>query len=143
MTTQTDCVFCGKPHFNFGDYDEGVEMRIGKMDTGEHIIVVDPPYAWSIPINFCPFCGQPIDKKPYTRPDVGSRIRQGVIVCDCGVEMRIHVISEQTINRWRVGGYKPINVYSVYKCDVNDTDAVIQFTKDEIVKQWNSRSDNA
>lgn len=24
----------------------------------------------------CPFCGQPITKKPYTRPDVGSRIRQ-------------------------------------------------------------------
>lgn len=91
----------------------------------------------------CPFCGQPITKKPYTRPDVGSRIRQGVIVCNCGVEMRIHVISEQTINRWRVGGYKPINVYSVYKGDVNDTDAVIQFTKDEIVKRWNSRSDNA
>lgn len=34
----------------------------------------------------CPFCGQPITKKPYTRPDVGSRIRQGVIVCNCGVE---------------------------------------------------------
>lgn len=143
MTTQTDCVFCGKPHFNFGDYDDGVEMRIGKMDTGEHIIVVDPPYAWSIPINFYPFCGQPITKKPYTRPDVGSRIRQGVIVCDCGVEMRIHVISEQTINRWRVGGYKPINDYSVYKGDVNDTDAVIQFTKDALIKKWNSRSDNA
>lgn len=91
----------------------------------------------------CPFCGQPIDKKPYTRPDVGSRIRQGVIRCNCGVEMRIHFISEQTINRWRVGGYKPINVYSVYKGDVNDTDAVIQFTKDALIKQWNSRSDNA
>lgn len=63
MTTQTDCVFCGKPHFNFGDYDEGVEMRIGKMDTGEHIIVVDPPYAWSIPINFCPFCGRDFNKE--------------------------------------------------------------------------------
>lgn len=46
-----DCPYCGKPHFNFGDYDEGVEMRIDEMDTGEHIIVVDPPYAWSIPIN--------------------------------------------------------------------------------------------
>lgn len=91
----------------------------------------------------CPFCGQPIAKKPYTRPDVGSRIRQGVIVCNCGVEMRIHVISEQTINRWRVGGYKPVNVYSVYKGDVNDTDAVIQFTKDALIKRWNSRSDNA
>lgn len=35
----------------------------------------------------CPFCGQPIAKKPYTRPDVGTQIRQGVIVCNCGVEM--------------------------------------------------------
>lgn len=91
----------------------------------------------------CPFCGQQITKKPYTRPDVGSRIRQGVIVCNCGVEMRIHVFSEQTINRWRVGGYKPKDVYAVYKGDVNDTEAVIQFTKDELVKRWNSRSDNA
>lgn len=57
------CVMCGKPHFNFGDYDEGAEMRIGKMDTGEHIIVVDPPYAWSIPINFCPFCGRDFNKE--------------------------------------------------------------------------------
>lgn len=38
-------------------------MRIGKMDTGEHIIVVDPPYAWSIPINFCPFCGRDFNKE--------------------------------------------------------------------------------
>ena len=91
----------------------------------------------------CPFCGQPIAKKPYTRLDVGTRIRQGVIVCSCGVEMRIHVFSEQTINRWRVGGYQPKDVYAVYKGDVNDTDAVIRFTKDEIVKRWNSRSDNA
>lgn len=62
MTTQASCVFCGNPHFNFGDYDDGVEMRIGEMDTGEHIIVVDPPYAWSIPINFCPFCGRKLEK---------------------------------------------------------------------------------
>ncbi|VWM02393.1 anti_R_Lar: restriction alleviation protein, Lar family [Collinsella aerofaciens] len=91
----------------------------------------------------CPFCGQPIDKKPYTRPVAGQWIRQGVIKCDCGVEMRIHVISEQTINRWRVGGYKPKDVYAVYKGDVNDTDAVIKFTKDALIKAWNSRSDNA
>lgn len=44
-----DCVMCGKTRFNFGDYDEGV---------GDHVIVVDPPYAWSIPINYCPFCGR-------------------------------------------------------------------------------------
>lgn len=57
------CVMCGKTRFNFGDYDDGVEMRIDEMDTGEHIIVVDPPYAWSIPINYCPFCGRNLMKK--------------------------------------------------------------------------------
>lgn len=90
----------------------------------------------------CPFRGQPITKKPYTRAESGSSIRQGVIKCNCGVEMRIHAISEQTINRWRVGGYRPKDGYAVYKGDVNDTDAVIQFTKDELVKRWNFRSDN-
>lgn len=50
------CVMCGKTRFNFGDYDEGVEMRIDELDTGEHIIVVDPPYAWSIP---CPIFACP------------------------------------------------------------------------------------
>lgn len=88
----------------------------------------------------CPFCGQPITRKPYTRAESGALIRQGVIKCSCGVEMRTHVISEQTINRWRVGGYQPQDVYAVYKGDKNDTDAVIQFTKDELVKQWNSRN---
>lgn len=28
------CVMCGKTRFNFGDYDEGVEMRIDEMDCG-------------------------------------------------------------------------------------------------------------
>lgn len=89
----------------------------------------------------CPFCGQPVTRKPYTRAESGSRIRQGVIKCSCGVEMRIHVISEQTINRWLTGGgYQPKYAYTVYKGDVNDTDAIIQFTKYELVKQWNSRS---
>lgn len=88
----------------------------------------------------CPFCGQPITKKPYTRAESGSRKRQGVIKCSCGVEMRIHVISEQTFNCWRCGGYKPKDVYFVFKGDVNDVDAVIQFTKDELIKKWNSRS---
>lgn len=92
----------------------------------------------------CPFCGQPISKKPYTRAESGSRIRQGVIKCSCGVEMRIHVISEQTINRWLTGGfYRPKDVDAVYKGDVSDVYAVIKFTKDELVKRWNSRSDNA
>lgn len=92
----------------------------------------------------CPFCGFPVDKKPYTRQSHGSWIRQGVIKCRCGVEMRIHVISEQTINRWLKGGfYQPKGVYAVYKGDMNDTDAVIQFTKDELVRRWNSRSYDA
>lgn len=41
-----------------------------------------------------------------------------------------------------VGGYKPVNGYSVYKGDVNDTDAVIQFTKDALIKRWNTRGEN-
>jgi hypothetical protein len=49
---------CGKTRFNFGDYDEGVEMWINEKNDGDHVIVVDPPYAWSIPINFFPFCGR-------------------------------------------------------------------------------------
>lgn len=62
MTTQTDCPYCNGPRSNFGDDDEGVEMWIDEMETGEHIIVVDPPYAWSIPINYCPFCGRKLSK---------------------------------------------------------------------------------
>lgn len=30
----------------------------------------------------------------------------------------------------------------LYSDDENDTDSVIQFTKDELVKRWNFRSDN-
>lgn len=88
----------------------------------------------------CPFCGQPITRNPYTRPDVGSRIRQGVIRCDCGVEMRIHVVSRDAAERRKRLGYHfhPDDV--AYGGDDNDVDAVIQFTKDELVKQWNSRS---
>lgn len=56
------CVMCGGPRLNFGDYDDGVEMWINKTSTGEHVIVADPPYAWSIPINFCPFCGRKLEK---------------------------------------------------------------------------------
>lgn len=52
------CVFCGRAHFNFGDADEGVKMWINEPDDGEYVIVADPPYALSIPINYCPFCGR-------------------------------------------------------------------------------------
>lgn len=91
----------------------------------------------------CPFCGRPVYKKPYTRQGRGSWIRQGVICCSCGTEMRIRTISKHTAelyerNFWRIDQDK-----AVYSGDVNDVDAVIQFTKDEIVKRWNTRSDNA
>lgn len=45
----SDCPYCGKPHFNFGDDEEGVEMWINEPNDGEYVIVADPPYAWSIP----------------------------------------------------------------------------------------------
>lgn len=57
------CVFCGNPHFNFGDDEEGVEMWINEPNDGEYVIVADPPFAWSTPINFCPFCGRDLTKK--------------------------------------------------------------------------------
>jgi hypothetical protein len=34
-----DCPYCGKPHFNFGDDEEGVEMWINEPNDGEHVIV--------------------------------------------------------------------------------------------------------
>ena len=74
------CVMCGKTRFNFGDYDEGVEMRIDEMDTGEHIIVVDPPYAWSTPINYCPFCGS-TNPIRFTCSTVGSNEKRYGFYC--------------------------------------------------------------
>ena len=38
-----DCPYFGKPHFNFGDDEEEVEMKINKTNDDENIIVVDPP----------------------------------------------------------------------------------------------------
>lgn len=63
MATKTGCVFCGNPHFNFGDDEEGVEMWIDETLDGERVIAIDPQYAWSIPINYCPFCGRNLMKK--------------------------------------------------------------------------------
>lgn len=45
----SDCPYCGKPHFNFGDDEEGVEMWINEPNDGEYVIVADPPFAWSTP----------------------------------------------------------------------------------------------
>lgn len=91
----------------------------------------------------CPFCGQPIDKKPYTRQGRGTWIRQGVIRCSCGTEMRIRTISKNTAELYERSFWRIDQDKVVYSGDVNDVDAVIQFTKDELVKRWNSRSDNA
>ena len=91
-----DCPYCGKPHFNFGDDEEGVEMWINEPNDGEHVIVVDPPYAWSIPINYCPFCGRKLEKvRPDCRPNrppdhyapwqVQDQVRQETPCCEvCG-----------------------------------------------------------
>lgn len=53
-----DCPYCGEPYINFGDDEEGVEMWINETNDGDHVIVVDPPGAWSAPISYCPFCGR-------------------------------------------------------------------------------------
>lgn len=53
-----DCPYCNKPYFNFGDDQDEVELWIDETFDGERVIAIDPPYAWSIPINFCPFCGR-------------------------------------------------------------------------------------
>lgn len=53
-----DCPYCEEPRLNFVDEDGGAEMWIEKTFDGEHVISVDSPYVWSIPINYCPFCGR-------------------------------------------------------------------------------------
>lgn len=64
----SDCPYCGKPHFNFSDNEDGVEMWIEKTLDGKLVIASDCSdesgmYAWSIPINYCPFCGRDLMKK--------------------------------------------------------------------------------
>ena len=58
-----DCPYCGKRRLNFGDDEEGVEMWIQNTRDGKHVIASDcsdasSMYAWSAPINYCPFCGR-------------------------------------------------------------------------------------
>lgn len=54
----SDCPYCGEPQLNLVDEDGGIEMWIEKTYDGKHVISVDSPYVWSIPINYCPFCGR-------------------------------------------------------------------------------------
>lgn len=63
MATKTDCHYCHKPCFNFGDDEDEVELWIDETLDGERVIAIDPPYAWSIPINYCPFCGRDFNKE--------------------------------------------------------------------------------
>lgn len=57
------CQYCEEPYLNFSDDDEEVEMWIEKTRDGGRVIATDTPceppssYAWSTPINYCPFCG--------------------------------------------------------------------------------------
>lgn len=58
-----DCPYCEKQHLNFGDAEEEVDMWIEKTRDGKHVIAVNysvasSTYAWSAPINYCPFCGR-------------------------------------------------------------------------------------
>lgn len=65
----SDCPYCEEPYLNFSGDDEEVEMWIEKTRDGERVIATDSPceppssYAWSIPINYCPFCGRDLMKK--------------------------------------------------------------------------------
>lgn len=38
-------------------------MWLDETEDGEHVISVEAPYAMSIPINYCPFCGRNLMKK--------------------------------------------------------------------------------
>ena len=63
------CPYCEEPYLNFSGDDEEVEMWIEKTRDGERVIATDSPckppssYAWSIQINFCPFCGRKLEKE--------------------------------------------------------------------------------
>ncbi len=63
MAMSSYCPYCEQWHLNFGDDEEGVEMWIQKTRDGKHVIASDcsdasSMYAWSAPINYCPFCGR-------------------------------------------------------------------------------------
>lgn len=58
-----DCPYCGKRYTDFSEHDGGIEMWLDETEDGEPVIAVEAPYAMSIPINFCPFCGRNLMKK--------------------------------------------------------------------------------
>ena len=53
-----DCTYCGKRYTDFSEHDGWIEMWLDETEDGEPVIAVEAPYATSIPINFCPFCGR-------------------------------------------------------------------------------------
>lgn len=55
------CNYC-ENQANFCDFGN-VNMCIDRIEDGEPVIEVEPPYVWSIPINYCPFCGRDLTKK--------------------------------------------------------------------------------
>ena len=53
-----DCPYCGEQFTDFSEHDGGIEMWLDETEDGEPVIAVESPYAMSIPINYCPFCGR-------------------------------------------------------------------------------------
>ena len=58
-----DCQYCGDRYTDFSEPDGGIEMWLDETEDGEPVIAVEFPYAMSIPINYCPFCGRDLTKK--------------------------------------------------------------------------------
>ena len=85
----------------------------------------------------CPFCGQSIRYIPYTRSCTYA-LRQGVIRCGCGVELRIKVYKPSNDN-W-IREYQQASDAEIYEGDAHDADAVIAFTKQRLCERWNQRA---
>ncbi len=87
----------------------------------------------------CPFCGEQIINIPYTRACAGG-LRQGVIRCRCGVEMRIKVVAppQNESSKSLLALFNPDAV--VFDGDQKDVDAIIDFTKKAMSERWNQRA---
>nr|DAN18019.1 MAG TPA: restriction alleviation protein [Caudoviricetes sp.] len=87
----------------------------------------------------CPFCGEKIINIPYTRAYNGG-LRQGVIRCNCGVEMRIKVVAppQNESSRALLALLNPNAV--VFDGDLKDVDAIIDFTRRAMSERWNTRA---